>query len=179
MNISLVPRESLSSELSAPWTTASEGGKAFIQSIAHAPNHAERLLQYYNGIRFGTVIGPRLCEILRLTIGSTTGCRTCLKGRLPAAFAAGLTEEQIRALTTPDETTFSDRELAVIDYAHKFGTDHSSIGAADYLRLGEYFNEEAIIEIGMLCAQFLGFGRLVATLDLEDTCALTGTLETY
>ena len=104
---------------------------------------------------------------MRLTIAQTTQFPTCLEGRLPAAFEEGLTEDDIAEMASPTADRFTDRELAVMRYAFKFGADHFAIGEDDYRELHKHFSEEEIIEIGMLCAQFLGFGRLVMTLGLE------------
>ncbi len=76
-------------------------------------------------------------------------------------------------LVAPDSETFTDAELAVVSFAYKFGADHFAIGKEDFRALRRHFSEEEVTEIGMLCAQFLGFGRLVMVLGLEDpTCPI-------
>lgn len=175
MYITLVPSEDLPESLGETWAAASQGGRKFVQAVAHASEHAERLFPFYNGLRFGTRIGPRLCELLRLAIAQTTQCPLCLAGRLPVAFEEGLTNEEIERVADPGSSTFSDRDQAVIDFALKFGSDHFQIGEDEWRALHEHFDEEEVIEIGMLCAQFLGFGRLVMTLGLEEpSCMIPG-----
>jgi AhpD family alkylhydroperoxidase len=168
MYVSQVPPDQMSDEVRLAWERASEGGKKFVAAISHAPEHAARLLPYYNGLRFGTQLGPKVCELLRLAIAQTTQCPICLAGRRDEAFDEGLTEEQVAALVAPDSESFTEAELAVVSFATKFGADHFAIGEADFVELRRHFTEDQVVEIGMLCAQFLGFGRLVMVLGLEN-----------
>lgn len=173
MYLEPVAPDALSTGLRAQWETASDGGKAFIQSMANAPEHAERLFPYYNGIRYGTVLGPKVCELLRLAIAQTTQCPNCLAGRMPAAFENGLTDQHIADLAEARTDLLSDGERAVVSFAFKFGSDHFTIGRADFADLYRHFDQEAVVEIAMLCAQFLGFGRVAMVFGLENpTCVI-------
>jgi AhpD family alkylhydroperoxidase len=173
MYLSQVEPEDMPESVRAVWEQAADGGKKFIAAMAHAPGHAERLFPYYNGVRYGTLIGPKLCELLRLAIAQNTQCPICLAARRQEAVDAGMTEEQVAHLVAPDQGTFTPAELAVVSFAYKFSGDHFSIGEADFRALREHFSEEEVTEIGMLCAQFLGFGRLVMVLGLENpTCPI-------
>jgi len=164
MYVTPVEPDDLSPGLRQFWAEASDGGKRFIQAVANAQEHAERLFPYYVNMRFGTKLGIRLCELLRLAIAQTTQCPNCLAGRVAAA---GLSEEQIAAIPERGPDTFTERELAVMDFAYQFGADHFSITEADFHRLYEHFSQEEVVEIGMLCAQFLGFGRMAMVYGLE------------
>jgi AhpD family alkylhydroperoxidase len=168
MYLSQVRPQDMPEPVRAVWEQAAEGGKRFIAAMAHAPEHAQRLFPYYNGVRYGTLIGPKLCELLRLAIAQTTQCPICLAARRQEAVDDGMTELQVAALVAPDEQHFTEAELAVVSFAYKFGADHFSIGEADFRALRRHFSEEEVTEIGMLCAQFLGFGRLVMVLGLEN-----------
>jgi AhpD family alkylhydroperoxidase len=168
MYLSQVAPEDMPDSLRATWERAGEGGKKFIAAVAHAPEHAERLFPYYNGIRYGTLLGPKVCELLRLAIAQTTQCPICLAARREEAVADGMTEEQVARLVAPDSEVFTEAELAVVSFAYKFGADHFAIGEEDFTELRRHFTEEEVTEIGMLSAQFLGFGRLVMVLGLEN-----------
>ena len=77
----------------------------------------------------------------------------------------GLTEEKIAGLDEPSNE-FSDRERAAIDFAERLATDHHSIDEAYFDTLREHFSEPEILELGMMAGQYIGFGRLLAVLDL-------------
>jgi hypothetical protein len=63
-----------------------------------------------------------------------------------------------------------------VRFAWQFATDHLSITPEQVLELREYLRDEEIIELGMLCAQFVGFGRLVKVLGMElgMVCPIAG-----
>lgn len=173
MYVSLVDPVQMTPDLKATWEGASHGGKAFVAAMAHAPEHAGRLFPYYTGLRFGTRIGPATCELLRLAIAQTTQCPICLRARRDDAVDDGMTEQQVAALSGWDRRDFTAAQAAVVDFALTFGADHFAVGEEHFRRLRAHYDEEEVVEIGMLCAQFLGFGRLVMVLGLDDpVCSL-------
>jgi alkylhydroperoxidase family enzyme len=46
--------------------------------------------------------------------------------------------------------------------------DHHKLDDAFFSGLRDQFTDPEIIELGMVTGQFIGFGRLVAALDLEN-----------
>jgi alkylhydroperoxidase family enzyme len=97
-----------------------------------------------------------------------------MQARHPAAVAAGLTEDHVAHLAEPEVTDLSLREQAAVRFAYQFATDHESISPEQVLALSDHFSYQEIVELGMLCAQFVGFGRLVKVLGMEMgmTCPL-------
>ena len=71
--------------------------------------------------------------------------------------------------------TFTERERTALEYADKLALDHHNIDDAFFDRLHKHFSDEQIIELGMMIGQFIGFGRLLAVLDLEPKfCSVDG-----
>jgi alkylhydroperoxidase family enzyme len=62
---------------------------------------------------------------------------------------------------------FTDRERVALEYADRMALDHHNIDDDLFAKLHEHFNDEQIIELGMMIGQFIGFGRLLKILDLE------------
>ena len=74
-----------------------------------------------------------------------------------------------------ETNTFTDRERVALEYADKLALDHHSIDDAFFDRLHQHFSDEQVIELGMMIGQFIGFGRLLAVLDLEPKfCSVEG-----
>lgn len=46
--------------------------------------------------------------------------------------------------------------------------DHQNMDDAFFERLKSYYDDAQILELGMMIGQFIGFGRLLAVLDLES-----------
>lgn len=77
----------------------------------------------------------------------------------------GLTEEKISELDT-DGASFTEREAVAVEFAERLATDHHNIDDVFFDRLRESFSEPEILELGMMAGQYIGFGRLLAVLDL-------------
>jgi len=82
----------------------------------------------------------------------------------------GLTEEKISALDATDVSAamFNNREAVALRYAEMLAVDHHNIGDELFIALKEEFSDPEILELGMMIGQYIGFGRLLKALDLED-----------
>ena len=68
---------------------------------------------------------------------------------------------------------FSQQELLALEYADRLATDHHNMDDEFFARLKEHYSDEQVLELGMMIGQFIGFGRLLAVLDLESKfCAI-------
>tara|TARA_B110000285_G_C15098810_1_gene603721 strand:+ start:274 stop:552 length:279 start_codon:yes stop_codon:yes gene_type:complete len=77
-----------------------------------------------------------------------------------------LTEAKISELDASSNSFTHDERLA-LEYAERLATDHHSMDDAFFDRMRTEFTDEQILELGMMIGQFIGFGRLLAALDLE------------
>lgn len=77
----------------------------------------------------------------------------------------GLTEAKISELDG-DGASFSRREALAVEFAERLAVDHHGIDDAFFERLRESFSEPEILELGMMAGQYIGFGRLLMSLDL-------------
>jgi alkylhydroperoxidase family enzyme len=88
--------------------------------------------------------------------------------------AGDLTEDKIARLDLHrDLEGFSEQETLALEYADRLATDHHNMDDEFFDRLKEHFTDEQVLELGMMIGQFIGFGRLLAVLDLESKfCAI-------
>ena len=85
----------------------------------------------------------------------------------------GLTEDKISGLDDATSDKFSPREQMAIEFAEHLAVHHHDIDDAFFERLREQFSEPEILELGMMAGQYIGFGRLLAVLDLTPKyCAV-------
>ena len=80
----------------------------------------------------------------------------------------GLTEEKISQLDV-DDGDFTARETMALRYAEMLATDHPSIDDFFFEKLHREFNGAEIVELGMMIGQYIGFGRMLASMDLPAT----------
>lgn len=102
---------------------------------------------------------PRVKELMRLRIAQLNACQTCMAARLAPDDVA---ETEI---ANPD---YSPAEATAVRFAEQLATDHHAITDADVAALREHFDDAETLELLMMAGQYIGFGRVLATLQLED-----------
>ena len=79
----------------------------------------------------------------------------------------GLTEEKIQNLDAQTDD-FSPREALALEFAEKMAIDHHNIDDRLFEQLRTEFSDPEVLELGMMIGQYIGYGRLLKVLDLED-----------
>jgi AhpD family alkylhydroperoxidase len=137
--------------------------------FAHCPDLALGMMSFGRALKVSRTLPERLVELVRLRVAFFNQCRSCMAIRYRDAVADGLTEDLVCSLERPEEADdLSDAEKAAIAYGELMATDHLAIDDAMYGRLREHFSEAQIVELGMVCAFFVGFGRLAATYHMVE-----------
>lgn len=132
--------------------------------FAHCPDQALGLMQFGRALKLNRQLPERLVELVRLRVAFFNQCRSCMAIRYSDAVADGVNEGLVCSLERPQEAeNLSDAEKAAIRYGELMATDHLAIGDAIHAELRQHFSESEIVELGMTCAFFVGFGRLAAT----------------
>ncbi|MFL6571425.1 MAG: carboxymuconolactone decarboxylase family protein [Burkholderiales bacterium] len=120
-------------------------------------------------------LAHKLKEMCRIRISVAHKCGYCSTVRSNVARAEGLTEDLVDDLLH-EGTRLSPREKAALEYADLFKSGDEAIDSDEvYARLRRHFSEEEIVELGMLCAQTVGVGRLVRSLAIvswDEACEL-------
>ena len=80
----------------------------------------------------------------------------------------GMTEEMIASLADLETADITDRERLAVRFAQRMATDHHSMGDDFFEELRAEFTDPEIFELGMITGQFIGYGRLISILDLEN-----------
>ena len=79
-----------------------------------------------------------------------------------------MTEEMIDSLVDVESADITERERIAVRFAELMATDHNSIGDEFFEDLRSEFTDPEIFELGMITGQFIGYGRLLSILDLEN-----------
>jgi len=121
---------------------------------------------------------PReLKELCRVKIAFDHTCGYCGTVRSTAAQEAGLTEEKIQEVWDfQSSTVFSEREKLALRFADYLKHDLSKADDdAFYAQLREHFSASEIVELGLWCAENVGAGSFVRTLNIitwAEACEL-------
>lgn len=138
--------------------------QGLMRFFAHCPEQALGLSKFGGALKLNRSLPDRLVELVRLRIAFFNQCRSCMAIRYSDAVADGVTEDLVCSLERPQEAgDLTPAEKAAIRYGELMATDHLSIDDAVFADLRQHFSEGEIVELGMTCAFFVGFGRLAAT----------------
>ena len=74
----------------------------------------------------------------------------------------------VAALSDFEKGDFTPRETVALRFATLMAQDHHKLDDSFFRELRAHFTDPEIIELGMVTGQFIGFGRLIAALDLEN-----------
>ena len=80
----------------------------------------------------------------------------------------GMTEEMVASLADLETADITDREKLAVRFAQRMATDHHSMDDDFFELLRAEFTDPEIFELGMITGQFIGYGRLISILDLEN-----------
>jgi AhpD family alkylhydroperoxidase len=118
-------------------------------------------------------LDARLHELVRMRIAQINACTVCLAWRTPAAQEAGVTEELLAAVGDANgNAAFEPREQLAIEYAERFSTDSANIDDTFLARLNEHFSPADLVELTLLIAKYVAFGRFMQVLGLDQNCVL-------
>ena len=139
-------------------------------------------VECWNKVLYKGLLPHKLKEMVRIRISVAHQCGYCSTVRSNVAKAEGLTEDMVNDVLNAYQASpsFTAREKAALAYADLFKEGEHAIDKDEvYAALKKHFSEEEIIELGMLCAQTDGVGKLVKSLNViswEEACALNPKL---
>jgi AhpD family alkylhydroperoxidase len=112
-------------------------------------------------------------EVARMRIAELNDCSACATFRAPSVLEAGVTDDLYEHLgeyrTYPGYTS---RQRLAIEYAERFATDHRAIDDELFARLRANFRDDEILDLTLCLAVYLGLGRLLEVLAVDESCAV-------
>jgi alkylhydroperoxidase family enzyme len=138
------------------------------QAFAGQPRLLEDYLQfYYPWHKEKGVISARLKELVRLHIATLNGCKTCASARLTPEDVAETEALGALGIDVSGLATLTAQEQMALEFAERMALDHHSITDADVRRWRDTFGDAGFLELAMMTTQYIGFGRVLAVLQLE------------
>ena len=87
----------------------------------------------------------------------------------------GMTEElYLHVAEYRERHEYTEREKAAIEYAERFAVDHTNIDDEFMARLRALFGDDEILDLTLCVAIFMGLGRLLRVLGIDESCPWDG-----
>ena len=115
-------------------------------------------------------------ELARMRIAQINDCVACSDFRAqsvrdagPKAPAPELYDNVAAYASYPG---YTPRQRLAIEFAERFALEHTSMDDAFFERLRELFSDEEILDLTLCVAVFLGLGRSLTVLGVDQSCAI-------
>jgi alkylhydroperoxidase family enzyme len=109
-------------------------------------------------------------EAARMRIAQLNDCPVCLTFRADSVKHSGVDEDFYAHVADHGTSAlYSERERLAIAYAERFALDHLAIDDAFFDRLRDAFTDAEILDLTICMAAFLGLGRLLRVLGIDQT----------
>ena len=120
-----------------------------------------------------SILPPEERELARMRIAQINDCIACSDFRAPSVLEAGIEPElydNVAAYAT--YPAYTPRQRLAIEYAERFANAPATMDDAFFGRLREQFTDEEILDLTLCVAVFLGLGRSLVVLGVDQSCAI-------
>ena len=112
-------------------------------------------------------------ELARMRIAELNACGACATFRAPSVQEAGLSADDYAHVSEwRTFASYTDRQRLAVEYAERFAADHRSIDDELVGRLRQRYTDAEVLDLTMCCAVFVGLGRALEVLGIDEACAL-------
>lgn len=144
--------------------------------MATSPDIGGALAGFSHAVYTANRLPMRVREIARVVIAHDNECTVCVNTRDADGPAAGVDEELYEH--APDWRGwpgYTDQERIAAEFAHRFATEHTKLRDDEdfWARAARHFSDELLADLALSCAMWVGMGRVLRTLDIGQSCALT------
>ncbi|MGH9521587.1 MAG: carboxymuconolactone decarboxylase family protein [Terriglobales bacterium] len=134
------------------------------KAMANVPQSLTPFIAMYAAV--GRMWPPRMYELIYLRVSMLNRCEYCTQHHRASATRAGVTSQDLEALTDPQASSLSDAEKAVLAYVEKLTLAPWKIGDEDVARLKD-FNDAQVVDLHLLVALANFTNRITGPLALE------------
>jgi len=149
-----------------------EGGDA-VQMWTLRPEMGAAVNRLVDAAYNKSVLPVRVREAARMRIAQLNECPVCLSFRAASVKEQGVDEEFYTHVADHGTSAwYSEQERLAIAYAERFAVDHLTIDDAVFDRLHQGLTDAEILDLTIRLAAFLGLGRLLRVLGIDETSLL-------
>ncbi len=147
---------------------------SIVAAMAHVPEFLTVAMPFVGTVLGDSAICARWKEIVIVRASVVRGCRYCVEAHTVAAWEAGLTPAEVRALRNenPLPASFDDRERAIAAFATALCD--APMDAVAHLR--PYFADHEIVEFTTVGATTIMLNTFATALGLPTSAATRGRL---
>ncbi len=144
--------------------------------ILKSPDIGTAMAAFSRAVYNDNRLPMRVRELARIVIAHDNECAVCINTRDADGPDAGVDEDlYAHALDWRTWAGFTEQERIAAEFAHRFATEHTKLREDEYFwaRCSGHFSDELLADLALSCAMWVGMGRMLRTLDVGQSCAIT------
>jgi AhpD family alkylhydroperoxidase len=146
-----------------------EGGDA-VQIWSLRPEMGSAVTRLVDAAYNKSILPVRVREAARMRIAQLNDCPVCLSFRAASVKEQGVEEDFYVHVADHDTSDrYSEPERLAIAYAERFALDHQNIDDSFFDDLRAVFTDAEILDLTICLSAFLGLGRLLRVLGIDQT----------
>lgn len=150
--------------------TGRSGPRIHIHStVGHSPGVLVRFVELANELRNGTLLEPRLRELVILTVSQLKGAEYEFGKHWNLALSVGVSREQLEAIEAKADLsspTFDETERAVIQLARESVQD-VKVSDGTWANAARHFDDRVLIEIIMHIGMYSMTAHLTEAVEMD------------
>lgn len=165
----MVHREDLPEEYQYLLSEDVLGERNIFRTLGNNPAILRSYMLYGNTLWEDCGLDARDRELVILAVARALGSRYEWQQHYDIGLDAGVSLEEMRRIGRDELSAFDDRMRSTLEYA--VGYAAGTVDDDDVTALGEYYDAETIVGIGMLASHYVGTERMLSGFDvpLEST----------
>jgi AhpD family alkylhydroperoxidase len=146
------------------------GGEA-VQAWQLRPELGSAVARMTHAAYQQSILPVRVRELARMRVAQLNQCVVCAGFRATSVTEHAEVDEAMYANVADyrSRDDYSAQERLAIEYAERFVVDHTNIDDAFMTRLRSEFTDAEVLDLSFCLAVFLGLGRMLNVLELEET----------
>jgi len=168
--VKLIQKDEAPPEIKALYQQIEDNGAKimnFYRVVANSPGVARSAIKLGNSLISRTELSPKLRELAIMRIAKLCGCEYEWMQHLPLALQSGLTQVQLDAIGSWNESdAFNEEEKAVLSYVDEV---EKNIRVPDniFQALRRYLDDRQIVELTLAIGWWGMLARLFVPLEVE------------
>jgi len=165
--------------LARPYYGPDGSASALTATLAQVPELLEVAMPFIGRVFAPGSVDLRTKEIVVLRVSALNGCRYCVDTHTVAAWDAGLSAAETRALcgAADADIHWEEREAALVAWCDAFCAAPAPVEDAVADALGEHFAEHETVELALLAGATAMLNRFCTALELPASEATVRRLE--
>ncbi|MDQ2900733.1 MAG: carboxymuconolactone decarboxylase family protein [Acidobacteriota bacterium] len=122
----------------------------FFRAMANKPEALKNFVPFYHSVMTAGSVDRRIKELVYLAVSYVNECPYCISAHTATGAKAGISDEEMRAVQTEQDHSFTPHERTALQYARELTRTCDVEDVSD--ELNKLFSDEQLVELTLIVA---------------------------